>query len=387
MPRWIPKPTVRLKRLLLLPAIVVMQTCLGGVYAWSAMAPPLQASFGFSAGQTQLIFGLTIATFTGVMVYAGRLLGTHGPRRLALLGGLLFGAGHLMAAASQGRFLWLMAGFSLLGGTGIGLCYVSALTTGVQWFPRHKGLVTGVAVAGFGAGAVLLSALITGLLAAGWTVLQVIGAIGWGYGVIICLAAICLFQHNNSCAAAASDITIWRDPLFRGLATGMFCGTFAGLLIIGNLKPIGLDNGLSQATATAAIGFFAVGNAIGRISWGWLADRLGYASIVISLLFLAVSLMLLTSISFTAGAFLVGLGFGACFVVYATQVAAHYGPAHIAEIYPLIFLAYGAAGITGPTLGGLLYDLTQTYTWAITLGTAVALIGTWQTWRVRTNRG
>jgi OFA family oxalate/formate antiporter-like MFS transporter len=115
---------------------------------------------------------------------------------------------------------------------------------------------------------------------------------------------------------------------------------------------------------------------------------MGYKTIPLALLFLFFALALLlpariAAATFAAGAFLTGFGFGACFVLYAAHVAARYGTDAVARIYPLIFLAYGLAGVTGPTLGGHLHDLTGNYFWSITASMAVLAVGVWFTWRGR----
>lgn len=380
-----------LKRRLVLPAVVLIQTCLGGIYAWSAFVPRLRSEHGFTSGQTQLVFGLTIAVFTLAMVLAGRLLVRWGPRCVGLLGGLLFICGYLVAAAAGGRFLQLLAGIGLIGGASIGFGYVAALTTGIQWFPKKRGLVTGISVAGFGGGAILLSSLAVRLMGAGWKVLDVLRAVGWGYGAAVCLGALLLFRPPSSPAKAArlgANGALGKDPVFRALVAGIFCGTFAGLLVIGNLKPIGLDGGLPLGAAALAIGFFAIGNAVGRITWGWISDRIGYVSIPLSLVFLAAAIAALlaaraTAQTFSAAALLVGFGFGACFVLYAAQVAARFGSDEVPKIYPLVFLAYGVAGITGPPLGGHLHDLTASHLPAMAVSVALLLLGAGWTWRIR----
>jgi OFA family oxalate/formate antiporter-like MFS transporter len=378
-----------IKRLFVLPAVVLVQSCLGGLYAWSAFAPSLQKDFGYTAGQTQLIFGLSIAAFTLSMVFAGRLLLPWGPRRVALLGGLLFASGYLVSSASDGQFLWILIGSGLLVGVSIGFGYVAALTTGIQWFPTHKGLVTGAAVAGFGAGAIILSSLTEKLMHSGFTVLDLFRFVGLVYGAVVCIGATFLFrpppvpvQHRN-----VSVKELLKDRVFLKLVTGIFCGTFAGLLVIGNLKSIAIDAGASSETATAAISFFALGNASGRLAWGWLFDRFGYPVIPASLLFLCAALILLLMarfepLVFSLCALGVGFGFGACFVLYAAQVALRYGAEQVASIYPLVFLAHGVAGITGPPLGGFLRDYTGSYLWALVAGITVLTFGAWNTFRI-----
>jgi MFS transporter, OFA family, oxalate/formate antiporter len=145
--------------LAILPAVVLIQACLGGVYAWSAFVPFLTADDGLSMSRAQFVFGLAILTFTVAMVAAGQLLTRWGPRRVALLGALFFSVGHMITAGAGRHFPWLIGGYGLSVGIGIGFGYVAALTSGVQWFPQRKGMVTGVAVAGFGLGGLLLASL------------------------------------------------------------------------------------------------------------------------------------------------------------------------------------------------------------------------------------
>jgi OFA family oxalate/formate antiporter-like MFS transporter len=171
---------------------------------------------------------------------------------------------------------------------------------------------------------------------------------------------------------------VW-DPFFLALALGMFCGTFAGMLVIGNLKPMALAAGIPALPATAAISVFALGNATGRIAWGWMSDRTDERIVPFKLAALAVPVALLAWAEspgpFIALSFAVGFSFGACFVVYAAQVASRYGPARVGGVYPIVFLAYGLAGISGPPLGGWLYDRTSSYAWAIALCCAIVGLG------------
>lgn len=368
------------ERFLVLAAAVVIQLCLGGVYAWSAFATALRSDFGLNAARTQFVFGLAIATFTLSMVVGGRWIGRSGARRLALCAGLLFGAGHLVSAYSGGEFARILTGSGLLAGIGTGLGYVAALTTVSQWFPRHKGLAIGVTVAGFGAGAMVLSALASHLLHGGIPVLEVFRIVGVAYAAVIVLAGSLLFRAPPQEAdpgerSAGKEPSLGRDG--RPLIVGMFSGTFAGLLVIGNLVSMGLEGGLGLKVATAAIGCFAAGNTVGRVAWGWLADRYGYRTIPFSLLFLAIVLVGLYAAQDRAGlflsaVFLTGFGFGANFVIYAAQVAARHGTRGLTRLYPKIFLAYGMAGITGPPIGGYIHDTRGSY--GLAVGVAVALL-------------
>ena len=375
------------KRGAVLAGSVVVFVCLGGLFGWSAFVPELRARYGFSALQTQVIFSLTVATFTLCTTVAGRLMSRWGARSLTLLGGLLFGAGYGLASCSQGRFALLAVGLGLLSGAGIGFGYICPLTLCIQWFPDRKGLATGVTVASFGGGAILLTALAEMLLGRGWSVLEVFRFIGFAYGSVVCAGALLMFRPPVAPSAPlhfrklAGELA--RDSSFWTLVTGIFAGTLAGLLIIGSLKPIGLSAGLNSTVAALAISFFAAGNAGGRIVWGWLSDRLGYRTIPWSLFWLGAAVLALivaryAGLAFLAAAVLVGSGFGACFVLYAAQVARRYGPGQVGRVYPLVFLAYGVAALVGPTLGGFLFDLTGSYVPPLLVSAAIVLAGAWR---------
>ncbi len=378
------------KRRVILPAVVLMQTCLGGVYAWSAFVPFLTTDYGLSMRHAQLVFGLAILTLTVAMVAAGHLLTRWGPRWIALMGACLFCGGHLITAWSGGRLPWLIAGYGLTVGAGIGFGYVAALTSGVQWFPQRKGAVTGVAVAGFGLGGLLLASLVEKWTRAGWSFQEMFCTIGWAYGAVLALGALLLFRPPGDAATqvpnVVADLRFLKSKGFRVLAPGMFCGTFAGLLVIGLIKPIGLAAGLSPEETTRAIGGFAVGNVAGRVVWGWLYDRIGYRTIPAALVLLCLAIGALLATGFSPAAFiaagsLVGFGFGACFVLYAAHVAVIHGVEHVGRLYPFLFLSYGLAGIAGPFLGGLLHDWTGRYSAALALAALVAALGARLTWR------
>ena len=347
------------------------------------MVPPLRAAYGYSAAQTQWVFGLTIASFTLTMIGAGRLLYLWGPRLVAMTGGLLFAAGYLTSAVAGHSFAGLLAGSGLLAGAGIGFGYVSPLAMVIASFPGRKGLAGGIAVAGFGGGAILTSWLVAAALEGGSPLSRVFRGLGFGFGLLIVGASFLLRRPAGPPAARPPDLhpaQLWKDAYLRLLFIGMFCGTFAGLLLVGNLKPIGLSEQIAPATATLAISLFALGNAAGRIAWGWWSDRSGFPVIRWSLVLLAVGALGLLparahGVLFLAVSMLVGFGFGACFSVYASLVAARYGAAHVGGLYPLVFLSYGLAGILGPTLGGYLYDVSGTYLPAILLAAATAAAG------------
>lgn len=366
-----------MKKWIVLAAGVVSQTALGGIYAWSTFVPHLKEGYGLTGAQSGLIFGIMIAAFTLATIPAGRVLIRFGPRITAGTGAILFAGGYIIASFSGGSYPVLLAGLGLTAGVGIGFGYVCPLTIGMKWFPNRKGLVTGVAVAGFGLGAVLLSGIAESLLRT-MDVLAVFRMVGIILGLTAFTGAMLLAEPQS--VAPKIPLGKVKTPLgpyllsreFIIIWLAMFAGTFAGLLISGNLKPLELSLGLSDYHATLSISLFAVGNTAGRLVWGQVHDRQGSRkTILLSLGFLLLALLPLLFVSSTVPALgvavLIGFGFGACFVVYASSIVETFGIELLPRLYPICFASYGAAALLGPAAGGWAADISGSYTYAIIL--------------------
>src|SRR6056297_137971 len=373
-----------MKRWIVLIAGVILQLIIGGVYAWSVFVPALESEYQFTKGQSALIFGLIIAVFSLAMIPAGRSLKRFGPRKTAAFGAVLFGGGYLLASMVGGNYLLTLLSLGVLSGTGIGFVYICPLTVGMQWFPEKKGVVTGVSVAGFGGGAVALSSVATFLVQQpDIYILDVFRILGITLGLLAFVGALLLStpDHHSAKTTKTSpdlkNILISREFLI--VALGMFGGTFAGLLIVGNLKPLLLSSNVPELQATLAVSLFAVGNATGRVVWGNLFDRFGpQRTIMISLTSLGVGLILLMlplpSPLLLAVVLFVGTGFGSCFTVYALSTESMFGIDAFSTVYPMVFLGYGVAALTGPVLGGIIADSAGSYVPSIILSAVVIAV-------------
>lgn len=372
---------MKYKYVILLVSLII-QTCLGGIYAWSTFVPPLTENYTITVVQTQQIFGTVFAVFTVSMIFAGRMLNKYGPKLVACIGGLFFAAGYITASFSNGNFIQTFLGIGILGGIGIGMGYVCPLATCIKWFPKHKGLITGVSVASFGTGAIALSIIAEKFLAANMDVLIIFRGIGIIYGTLIVASAMFMAvpQLNTQVISPVNIKAVIKSRRFWLLFFALFSGTFSGMMVIGNLKPIGLSYNIKPIYAAMAISSFAIGNGTGRIIWGFILDRIGRAAIPLSLLALAGSVAALLAVNsinyaFIIAAFFIGFGFGACFVLYAAFIGIIYGPSAVASIYPWVFLAYGISGFLGPTVGGLLFEKTSSYNASIIVAAAVSTAG------------
>jgi OFA family oxalate/formate antiporter-like MFS transporter len=214
--------------------------------------------------------------------------------------------------------------------------------------------------------------------------LTIFGWMGAVYGSLILMSALVMRFPNQPVTRRAvrpSGVReVVRDVFFWALCAAMFCGTFAGLMVIGSLSPLARENGLSAEMAALSISSLAVGNGLGRIVWGQVVDRIGRRAVVPALLTLAVVVAVLIAATVDPWVFALvacgtGFGFGANFVVYAALTAERFGAHRVGDVYPFVFLSYGVAGITGPMLGGWLRDTTGGYGWSTALAVAVLCAG------------
>src|SRR3954465_8131743 len=131
---------------------VLMQLALGAVYAWSVFRVPLAKQFGWTISEITLTFTISIFVLGFAAFFGGLWLNRKGPRVVALTGGVLYGLGVFLASFSH-SLTWLYLSYGFIGGLGLGLGYIVPVAVLVKWFPDRRGLITGIAVGGFGAGA------------------------------------------------------------------------------------------------------------------------------------------------------------------------------------------------------------------------------------------
>ncbi len=416
-----------MNRWLVVAGGVLVQLCLGAIYAWSAFTGKLAGEeYGFSAVQGQWIFAISLLSFAVIMaLVAGRWQAKAGPRLVTFTGGLVLGAGYLVAGLSGTSFWGILLGIGVLGGAGIGLAYVCPIAALVKWFPDRKGAITGLAVAGFGFGALIWIKLTQGfnfgpvkltgdwggLFGMGWSVNQVWMLYGVMFAVLIGLGSIVLVNPPKDwrpagwsppTTIAVSGVrnfeprAMVKTPQFWGLFLTFLFGSVAGLMVIGCIERFGTDrltqSGMSLAetavvTGTAMGLFYALFNGLGRILWGWISDRMGRRN-AISLLSALQGVMMLgfywiggTEWGLYLGAAFIGFNYGGNFALFPAATADLFGDKSVGTNYPYVFLSYGVGGIVGPLLGGWMKDLgvqsgdVSTWIWAFVPAGIACLVG------------
>jgi OFA family oxalate/formate antiporter-like MFS transporter len=359
-----------MKRYLVLIAGVITQMVLGSIYSWSQIATRLEAGHNLQAWQTQLLYGTAIGVFALGTLFSGPMVRKWGPKVLTFISSSLFVGGWILASISIDYFWVLFVAISIVVGLAISFGYVVPLSTSTAWFPRNKGTVTGLAVMGFGGGAILSSWVIQNLSDSGWAMAEIFLFMGVAGGILLLISAFLQNLPTDSpllatTAKKRTDFSFLKTMPFWFLFVIMFLSSIGGLMVIGSVGSIAGENNLVQYS-TWSVTVLALGNAIGRLGWGALMDKLKEKTITFSLLTMSLGFVMLlfnngNPAIFLAAVFLCGTQFGAALVVYAAYSERYFGHGAIARVYPYIFLAYGIAAVFGPTLSGLIADVYSTY--------------------------
>jgi OFA family oxalate/formate antiporter-like MFS transporter len=388
-------------RWLIAAAAVVMQICLGAAYGWSVFVRPLVNATGWTLTQVSLNFTLAIA-FLGVGTIIGGLWQDRaGPRPVATVAGVIYGFSYLLAGffASQQSLGGLYFSYGVLGGIGMGMGYITPVATITKWFPDRRGLMTGVAVAGYGAGALIMSPFAARSIVARGVpaTFEILGIVY----LIFVVAAAQLYANppigwrpagwkpTGAVAQAAStyDFTVgeaMRTRQFWMLWSMLFLNVSAGIMIISQASPMAQQLvHMTPVAAAGMVGLISIFNGAGRVFWAWASDSLGRARVYFLLYAIqaAIFFMLprLTNLTLFSAAFaVIGLCYGGGFGTMPSFTADFFGSRYMGGIYGWILLAWGAAAIPSPILIAQLRQTTgrydqAIYTVAIVMLVAVAL--------------
>src|SRR5882724_712996 len=350
---------------------ILLQVALGAVYAWSVFRAPLTKQFGWSVSEVTFTFTISIFVLGIAAFFGGLWLNRKGPRIVAVTGGLLYGLGVFLASFADHRLWWLYLTYGVIGGAGAGLSYIVPVSVLVKWFPDRRGLITGVAVGGFGAGALVTAPLATRLI-------QRVGVLPtFAYlGIVLLIVTVVTgyFMRNppwgwkpegwTPTASQASQRSSHDYTLGEALRTWqwwalwllLFLNTSAGISVISQESP--LFQNLARVSVVAAasmVGVVSIGNALGRVFWAWASDSITRrATFVVMFLAQAVLFWILPSISSAAAvalvAFVILMCYGGGFGTMPAFTADYFGSKNVGPIYGLMLTAWGFASAFGPLL-------------------------------------
>lgn len=361
-------------RYVILFSAILMQMCLGATYSWSVYVHPLKTLTGLQQGPVQIPFTVFYFMFPLTMMAAGTFLPKIGPRISAMIGGLLFGGGWLLASLGIHNFVFTILGIGVLSGIGAGMAYIVPIAVCICWFPKNKGLVTGIAVAGFGGGAALVSQIGGWLMESlGRTPFQTFFIFGLGFMVIVILAGATMSFPKDISLKKRTPVKISElltHPSFRLLYVAMFIGLAAGFAVNANLKELFQGGGNAVQIGITGVSLFALANATGRIVWGMVFDRVQSATaiqanlILQAIVLLAAPVMLHSASGFWLFALLTGFNYGGVLVIYVSSASRCWGADRVSQIYGWLFSSNIAASFS-PIMAGLFFDTFHSFTIAL----------------------
>jgi len=380
---------------------IVIQACLGTVYAWSVFPRPLNAAHGWAMPSITVAFTIAIFVMAFSAAVGGYILDSKGPRVVATVGGAFFGAGILVTgyAAHIGSLPLIYCGYGLLCGIGLGFGYITPIATLVKWFPDKRGLITGLAVMGFGLGSGMMAWLAPGMIAKIGvpTTLYIFG--GVFFAAVVAAAQLMVAPPAGysppgwtqpAGTSAASGMTLGealRTKYFYLFWVMLFLNVTAGVAVISQASPMAqefMKNSTipvdSQAAAAGSLLLlFAIFNGLGRLIWASLSDKIGrrtvffilFASqaILFFVLYIAPPSLPLFVILICYQYACLGGGF-ATMPAYAADT---FGTKYAGRIYGWMLTAWGIAAVAGPTVYARVYQSSGSYTRAL-LYTAVMFV-------------
>lgn len=383
-------------RWLVVVGAMLIQVSLGAVYIYSVFKPGLSARFPtWSATDLALPAQLILAFFATGVIFAGKIQDKIGPRIVATTGGVMLGAGLILASFADSLLMFTLS-FAVIGGLGIGAAYVCPIATCVKWFPDKRGMITGLAVAGFGAGALVFTPIaktfitMSGIMPT-FMYLGIIFLVAVVLGAQLMVVPPAGFKPAGwnppapaagAKAASGGDFTtgeMLKTPQFYFLWITYFAGCTAGLMIIMNITNMWQAPSMIEMAKTmpvitmdafkaiadqgaVAVMIVAILNAAGRLVWGQVSDVIGRKN-TLYILFAFAGVIMLVLKMFTSyplylfGVCSIGFCFGGYLGLYPAITADYFGTKNVGANYGLMFAAYGAGGLFGPWLAPKLMSI------------------------------
>jgi len=346
---------------------IMIQLALGTIYSWGALTIFISPYVHEIEEVTVYVFGVGLLSFAVTMIFAGKMQQKYGPKKVAILGGILIGIG-LISSAFMTTFIGLFITYGIIFGVGIGFGYVCPIAAAGKWFPDKKGFINGIAVAGFGAGAFIFNFVIKALAPNIPIMFIVLGLI---YIVLVIGGAMMLSNPPEgwtpegwtppapSEESGISGLEFDRGqtvklPQFWMLWTAFALSAMSGLMVIGSYSAFIERYLLVDFVLIGSLA--ALFNGLGRIIWGKIADIITYKkAMLIMFLTQAILLFIYFTTNFNEIYFLVltcviFFCFGGNFSLFPTATADLFGSKNLGPNYGILFTAYGLSGFIGATM-------------------------------------
>ncbi|AHH94953.1 L-lactate MFS transporter [Kutzneria albida] len=368
-------------RWLVPPAALAVHLSIGQAYAWSVFKTPLEKALGLTGVESGLPFQVAIVMLGLSAAFGGTVVERRGPRWAMALSSVCFGGGFLVAALGVllGQFWLVVVGYGLLGGVGLGIGYISPVSTLIKWFPDRPGMATGVAIMGFGGGALIASPWSTAMLAGFGSGTGGIAATfalhGVVYALFMALGVLLVrvppenwkpagwdpgraAKRGLVTAADVSAHNAIRTPQFWLLWVVLCFNVTAGIGVLEKAAPMITDFfHPGPATAAGFVALLSLTNMLGRFVWSSLSDLVGRKNIyrlylgVGALLYLVLVLVGNTSRPVFVLATIAILSFyGGGFATVPAYLRDLFGTYQVGAIHGRLLTAWSVAGVLGPLI-------------------------------------
>ena len=374
---------------------ILSNFCAGMLYSWSIYVNPLMDAHKWERGAVSLAMSIATLVIPISMIPAAKILAKKGPTKTALIGTIFLVLGLAIAGLTASLPL-LYLGFGVFGGIGVGFIYGTPIATCVKWFPDKKGLISGLAVGGFGLGSIVFAPICTSVIASlgpntTFLIQGAITLVGMIIAAPLMKAAPDGFKPEGwnppvatTASGASHDYTsaeMLKTKQYWFLLIMYLFANMSGLMVIGHASPIAQAvAGLTAAQAGAIVSVLSIANTAGRFMSGALCDKLG-AKRVVTIIYI-INAVLLVALQFLTNFATIALGigglavcFGAMMGAYPSLVVDYFGVKYSGPNYARIFLAYGIGGIIGPQLAVRVVAATGGYTLAFVIIGASCIIG------------
>jgi MFS family permease len=379
-------------RFMVPPAALAVHLCIGQAYAFSTFNLPLTKLIGITQsvpGDWNLkelgwIFSIAIAFLGASAAVFGRWVERVGPRKSMFVAALCFGGGFLVSALGiKLHQLWIIyLGYGVLGGCGLGIGYISPVSTLIKWFPDRPGMATGMAIMGFGGGALIAAPLSVMLMkhfatAAGNGVFETFVTMGVIYFMFMMIGVITVrvpaadwkpagwvpaVQPKSLVTSANVSVDVaWRTPQFW-LLWGVLCmNVTAGIGVLGQASPMIQEMFPGRVTPIAAasfVGLISLFNMIGRFIWASTSDYIGRRNTYMVFFLLGMALYStvptigsMGSVPLFVAAFCIILSmYGGGFATIPAYLRDMFGTYQVGAIHGRLLTAWSVAGVLGPVL-------------------------------------
>lgn len=395
-------------RWLILAGGVLVQLAIGAVYAWSTFSKAIQtdpSAMALSKVQAAIPFEVAIGMiFVGTFL-GGRIQDKRGPRVVALAGVTIYSLGIILSSfAQEASHLWLLIlGYGVLGGFGLGLAYIVPIAMLQKWFPDKRGLITGVAVGGFGFGAVITSPVAQRIIASSddfqryptkaflwlglaYLVFGLLGASTFknppeGYVRAAVKDPADAAPKKNAPGRDFTQQEALSTPQWYMLTAILTLSVTAGISLISVAADTASDvAGMSAAAAATLVGIMGLFNGVGRIAWAAVSDKIGRMPAFLGILGIqGVALIAIPHASnaaiFYVLAALIYTCYGGAFGTLPSTAGDFFGVKNAGGIYGLMLIGWSIGGIVGPLLIAALIGPEKAYTLAFTVVGLIAVVG------------